>query len=119
VVWTVEQGPIGLVLLLPSVLLLTGSLGADPVGYASADDAARAMDDPVLPVSRAARAAKRRARRNTGRSQSLEIVELVTAMLTRSAAARYVLSDGELAAENDDAFSGRTLAPVTRTLRTC
>ncbi len=60
IVWTVDQGPIGLLLLLPGALVLTGSIIAVPVGYAMAANAADELTgDYVLPQERARAAAKR------------------------------------------------------------
>ena len=58
-------------------------------------------------------------RRGTGRSQALQVVELVTVTPAQAAVARYVLTIGDVAVEFDDAFSGETLARVVRALRTC
>ena len=58
-------------------------------------------------------------RRGTGRSQALQVVELVATAPVRPAAARYVLSVGDVAVEFDDACSGETLARVVRALRAC
>lgn len=60
IVWTVDQGPIGLLLLIPGALLLTGSIVAVPVGYAMAASAADELTgEYVLPPERAKAAAKR------------------------------------------------------------
>jgi hypothetical protein len=55
-------------------------------------------------------------RRGTGRSQALQVVELVTATPAQASVARYVLSVGDVAVEFDDACSGETLARVVRAL---
>lgn len=64
IVWTVQDGPIGLVMLIPSALLLTGSIVAIPVGYVAAAEAADELEsgEPLLPLSRAKDAARRRNR---------------------------------------------------------
>jgi hypothetical protein len=58
-------------------------------------------------------------RRGTGRSQALQVVELVTSAPVQSAVARYVLSVGDVVVEFDNACSGETLARVVRALRAC
>jgi hypothetical protein len=63
IVWTAEQGAPGLLLLLPGVFVLFGGMVVAPLGYVWADDAADAMDDRVLPVSRARHALERSRRR--------------------------------------------------------
>ncbi|HEY4224049.1 MAG TPA: hypothetical protein VGO62_21990 [Myxococcota bacterium] len=59
IVWTVQDGPIGLVALLPGALIVTGSIIAIPVGFASAADYADMESEPLLPSGRALAAAKR------------------------------------------------------------
>jgi hypothetical protein len=60
IVWTADQGPIGLLLLIPGALVLTGSIIAVPVGYAMAANAADELTtEYVLPRERASAAAKR------------------------------------------------------------
>ncbi len=59
IVWTVIDGPIGLIGLIPGALLLTASIVAIPLGFAYAADIGDEMYDPVLPGARAEAAARR------------------------------------------------------------
>lgn len=74
IVWTAQDGPIGLVLLLPGALLLTAGVVAIPVGYAMAASAAdelwQASSSPLLPQQRAEAAASRYNRRRSSRGAS-------------------------------------------------
>lgn len=57
VVWVQQEGPIGLIALLPGTFLMMGSIVAIPLSYVYAADAADAMVEPILPMSRAEKAA--------------------------------------------------------------